>query len=143
MTRPASSRRRPPHPVRDQILAVPPGAEDRAERIAQLRAEAARSAVQTARTLDENGVVQITTAAGQTVLIERIELSPEDAEMAYVDVYLAGQPEGGDVHFRVINPPTLVEDRTGSIELAGVGRFREDPLLALAEAIAANGGAAR
>jgi hypothetical protein len=41
----------------------------------------------------------------------------------------------GDPHFRIFNPPTLVADPTGDIELNGQ-RFREDPLAALGQVVA-------
>lgn len=128
-------------PVRDAILAVPPGAA-RARTVAQLRATAVRDAVRDSTARDNNDVVTATTAAGRTVRIQRVELSPESAETAWVDVYLEGQTETGEAHFRVINPPTLVEDRGGEIIVNGV-RHREDPLLALAEVLAGHGGAVR
>lgn len=128
-------------PVRDAILAVPPGAA-RARTVAQLRATAVRDAVRDSAARGSDGVVTATTTAGRTVRIQRVNLSPESAETAWVDVYLEGQTENGDAHFRVINPPTLVEDRNGSIIVNGV-RHREDPLLALAEVVAGYGGAAR
>lgn len=128
-------------PVRDAIRAVPDGAE-RARTVARLRATAVRNAIRDSTARDAGGVVTVTTAAGHTVRIQRVELSPESADTAWVDVYLEGQTEDGEAHFRVINPPTLVEDRGGEIIVNGV-RHREDPLLALAEVLAGHGGAAR
>jgi hypothetical protein len=56
-----------------------------------------------------------------------------------VDVYLEGQTESGETHYRIINPPTLVQDPAGDIEVRGV-MYREDPLAAIAEAISTHGG---
>lgn len=136
MTRP-----RPAHPVRDDILALPVGPE-RAREAARLRATAARDAVRDSRSRDAEGVVTVTTAPGRTVRIQRVELSSTSAETAYVDVYLEGAAQGDEPDFRVINPPTLVADRSGSIIVNGVA-YREDPLQALAEVITSYGGAAR
>lgn len=58
---------------------------------------------------------------------------------SYVEIYLRGQTESGDPHFRIWNPPLLVEDPQGPIEVGGK-HYREDPLQALAEVIARNGG---
>lgn len=57
-----------------------------------------------------------------------------------VEVWVGGDTENGDPHFRVVNPPQLVEDPQGPVEVRG-RRYREDPVAALAEAVAANGGA--
>lgn len=138
MTRPEP---RSKHPVRDKIRALPANASDRARKVARLRSNAVRDAVENAPTRDDEGIVQAVAPSGQNVRIERIELSPESAETAYIDVYLAGQPESGDVHYRIINPPTLVPDRAGPVDIGGV-RYREDPLAAIAHVIASNGGAA-
>lgn len=73
--------------------------------------------------------------------MERVEMRHDPASgVAYLDVYLGGEPEGGQAHFRVVNPPTLVQDPEGTRVVRGV-RFRVDPLAALAEAVADNGGA--
>lgn len=48
-------------------------------------------------------------------------------------------PACGDPTFRVFNPPALVADPDGDVERGGV-RYRSDPLAALAEVVAANGG---
>jgi hypothetical protein len=44
-------------------------------------------------------------------------------------------PSGGDPHFRIINPPTCVIEDDGAIT--------DDPIRAVAEAVARYGGAAR
>ena len=66
-----------------------------------------------------------------------IKTDPQGNE--YLDVRLRGDTQGGDPHFRIWNPPLLVEDPLGDIELGG-RKFREDPLGAVAEAIARHGG---
>lgn len=73
------------------------------------------------------------------VILERVTRHEEDGQ-AYVEVYAGGETAGGDPHFRVFAPPTLVEDPNGEIESGG-RRFRKDPLAALAEVVAQHGGA--
>lgn len=57
----------------------------------------------------------------------------------YIEVYINGQSENDDPHFRVWNPPTLVQDLAGDIVI-GNHRYRTDPLGALAETLALRGG---
>lgn len=73
------------------------------------------------------------------VHIERVEFG-KDGEVEWVDVHLAGVVSGGDPHFRLINPPALVPDPAGPIEVNGT-RFRRDPMAALAEIVGQYGGA--
>ncbi|HEY3689651.1 MAG TPA: hypothetical protein VGL46_05035 [Pseudonocardiaceae bacterium] len=84
------------------------------------------------------------------VVISRIDYGEAD-DVSYVDIYADGATVGGDPHFRIINPPMLVEDPAGDIVVTSKRRdgrmvtrtFREDPLAAIAEAIAGQGGAQR
>lgn len=78
------------------------------------------------------------TSAGD-VHIDRVTYHCEDG-VDWVEVWTAGDTAGGDPHFRVVNPPILVADPAGDVHI-GTGRFRRDPLAALAEAVAAAGGA--
>lgn len=64
----------------------------------------------------------------------------EDGGRSWVDVRLDGPTAGGDPHFKIVNPPTLVRDPLGDIEVNGE-RYRDDPIAALAEVIASLGGA--
>lgn len=73
------------------------------------------------------------------VHIARID-THEEAGRSWIDVHLDGDTEGGDPHFRIVNPPTLVRDPYGEIEVRGE-RYRDDPLAAVAEVIASLGGA--
>lgn len=57
-----------------------------------------------------------------------------------VEVHLEDGTEGGDPHFRIVNPPLLVEDPAGDV-LTGNGTFRLDPVAALANVIGSLGGA--
>ncbi len=59
-----------------------------------------------------------------------------------VEVWLEGETNGGDPHFRIVNPPLLVEDANGDVLLAH-GRFRHDPVAALAYVIGSLGGATK
>ena len=65
----------------------------------------------------------------------------EQDGVPYVEACVA-DPESGDPLFRVFHPPLLVPDPEGDVEMHGQ-RYRRDPLAALAESIAANGGANR
>lgn len=85
------------------------------------------------------GVYATRTRAGE-VHLEDVAQREDSAGQVYVDVTLAGTTEGGDPHFVIYNPPLLATDPTGPIEING-RRFREDPLAALAEVVALNGGA--
>lgn len=64
----------------------------------------------------------------------------EEGGRSWVDVRLDGDTEGGDPHFKIVNPPTLVRDPLGDIEVNGE-RYRHDPIEAIAEVIASLGGA--
>lgn len=57
-----------------------------------------------------------------------------------VEVFLEGATEGGDPHFRVINPPLLVPDPDGD-RLTVDGPHRLDPVAALVNVIGSLGGA--
>ena len=71
-----------------------------------------------------------------------------DDTPAHVEVAVAG---GRRTHFRIFNPPTLVPDPTGPITKehadplgrVTVRRYRHDPIAAVAEIVARNGGAIR
>ena len=75
----------------------------------------------------------VTTPAGP-VLLGSVELLQDEDGNQYVEVFV-GDPEGGDPHFRIFNPPTLVRGPGGALV--------EDPLAAVAQAIADQGGAQR
>jgi hypothetical protein len=72
--------------------------------------------------------------------VEIIRLrSIDDGPRSRVEVMVSG-PAGGDPDFVIVNPPTLVQDPNGTIVSRGM-TFREDPLAAVAQVIAQNGGA--
>ncbi len=100
---------------------------------------------------NSKGVLTLRPRGSDTdVVISRLDYGETD-DVSYVDVYADGATVGGDPHFRIINPPMLVEDPTGDIVVTGKSpngkpmtrTFREDPLGAIAEAIAGQGGAQR
>lgn len=100
----------------------------------------ARAVRQAARGIKKGAPYVVATEQG-TVSIERVtHHRDEEQDLEWVEVFLGGQPEGGDPHFRLFNPPTLAEDPAGDIERNG-RRYREDPLLAVAQVVALSGGA--
>jgi hypothetical protein len=72
------------------------------------------------------------------VAFTSIRAAEEDGH-EWVEVTVA-DPQCGDPTFRVFNPPALVPDPSGDVERNG-RRYRHDPLCALAQVIASNGGA--
>lgn len=102
------------------------------------RARAVRRAFEAAG-LPPGDVLAVTVPDGREVQIEALSVT-EDGARSSVEVRLAGSTEGGDPNFVIVNPPTLVPDPMGDKVIRGM-RYREDPLRALAQAIADNGGA--
>jgi hypothetical protein len=68
------------------------------------------------------------------VQIETLDVATDSEGRDYVEVFLAGDTENSDPHFKIWNPPLLVKDPDGTL--------REDPIQAIAEVIAGNGGRA-
>lgn len=87
------------------------------------------------------GPLAVDTKHGR-VDIEAITGGEDKNGASWVDVHLAGTPDGGDPHFRIFNPPTLASDPAGTVLVDGRS-YREDPVAAIAEVIAANGGVSR
>lgn len=83
--------------------------------------------------------LNVMTRAGE-VRIRSLDVKTSPDGVAYVDVVLDGPTSAGDPHFRIVNPPLLVEDQAGAVR-RGARRFRLDPLAALAEIVAQHGGA--
>lgn len=90
--------------------------------------------------LADGDTLAVSTPDGREVHIDGLS-TVEDGARSRVEVRLAGVPEGGDPSFVIVNPPTLVPDPLGDKVINGM-TYREDPLRALAQAIADNGGAA-
>lgn len=65
----------------------------------------------------------------------------QDQGTSYVSV-VVDDPSGGDPHFRIFNPPTLVPDPAGDVDRDGT-RYRIDPVGAVALTVALNGGTRR
>jgi len=116
----------------------PPADAETARRTS--RADATADAIQAALTA-AGGAVTCQTRRGQDVTIREVRRCTGDGT-TWVEVWLGGDVEGGDPHFRIFNPPQLVEDPHGDVVHAG-RRFRHDPVAALAEVVASNGGARR
>jgi hypothetical protein len=78
-----------------------------------------------------------------TIEVNRMELV-EYSGVPALEVYLSNA--AGDPHYRIFNPPVLIEDPQGDIELPvrqkegeepkGKKKFRRDPLAAVLEVIA-------
>jgi hypothetical protein len=116
---------------------VPKEDEKDPERGAQ---RAARMVAAWSKRGGKKGGVFATRTRGGEVHLEDVSAREDANGQVCVDVTLAGTTEGGESHFVVYNPPLLATDPTGPIEING-RRFREDPLAALAEVVALNGGA--
>lgn len=80
------------------------------------------------------------TARG-VVQLDRVERTPgQEGQPDAIEVWVGGETESGDPHFRIFNAPEHVLDPEGDVEINGL-RFRHDPMAALAEAVAQHGGA--
>ncbi len=115
----------------------------RDQRTQEARQRAAKRAERTLAAWSDRdeGVPVIRTRRGQEVVLERVEFRTDEVSgVSYLDVSVGGDPEGGDPHFIVVNPPTLIQDPQGE-HVAHGERWRVDPLAALAEVVASNGGA--
>lgn len=96
-----------------------------------------RTAV-TATALPDGEVVQV--VRGREVRIRAARRYVGANGVPWIDVLVDGETDSGETHFRVFNPPTLARDPAGDVEICGI-RYRHDPVAALAEVIAHNGGA--
>jgi hypothetical protein len=113
-------------------------AEPRGVREGRQRAkERVRAVQRAAEAIGEDGYVRMTRRG--PVHLQSLTFHKE-GEVEWVEAHLGGQTEGGDPHYRIFNPPTLVEDPDGDVQLT-TGTYREDPLAAVAEVIAQYGGA--
>lgn len=105
----------------------------------EIRRRAAWRASQVMGSWHAEGTRTIRTAYGDVVLEDVKRHTDPESGVVYLDVAVGG-PSGGDPHYRVVNPPTLVPDPSGPVVAHGK-RWREDPLAALAEVIGRHGGA--
>lgn len=94
------------------------------------------------------GLLSFTTPNGHVAIggINRVPATT-DTELDSVEVWVGGPAEGAPT-WRIINPPTLVADPLGDINVVEtlpggktlVRKYREDPIQALAEFLATNNG---
>lgn len=103
------------------------------------RASAVTGAASSRATAD--GALLMKTRYG-SVSISSLEHQVDDNGVSCVSVRLAEPGSSGDPHYRVFNPPQLVEDVRGDVVMNG-RRYRVDPLHALAEVVALHGGAVK
>lgn len=68
---------------------------------------------------------------GKSITIKRMEVTEVEPNVWALDVYV-GEPESGDPHFRIFNPP---------LQLNRVNGLQSSPVEAVAEVIVRNGGA--
>jgi hypothetical protein len=92
----------------------------RARKVARLRAKAVKDAF--AERKKKN-----------PIRIGHIDIGHIEDTDGAVEIWF-GKHEGPP-DWRINNPPTLVKDPTGEVDLGERGRYREDPLAAVAEAI--------
>lgn len=69
---------------------------------------------------------------------DSVQVHTDGADRFWLDVRL-GSASGGDCHFRIFNPPLLVQSDRGNVHL-GQRRYSVDPIQAVAEVIAGHGG---
>lgn len=105
-------------------------ATERNRRVAALRAGAAAAAYKARKDADPLTKPAVRTRFGTEVHFGHVE----EIEGG-VEVWLG--PKQGPPAYRIFNPPTLARDPLGDIEVRGQ-KYREDPLGALAEAIASH-----
>lgn len=104
------------------------------------RIDKVRDAIRDRRGASKDALVLRT--RGGEVVVSAIKVGELNG-VPVVEVWLNGATESGETHFRIINPPTLVRDPSGPIKREDGRTFREDPLAALAEIVAGNGGRRR
>lgn len=104
----------------------------RSRTVAKLRATAVLEAAAAVR--KGAGYVPAGLPDGRVLEFESVEPAPGYPEGTAVRVRPRGAPQNGDGDVVVVNPPTLVQDPSGTVDVGGV-RHREDPLAALALAV--------
>lgn len=134
--------------IRAALAGKPPTAASLRE-VRKAKADAVAQAFANHPARNTSGVVSIRTR-GADIRIRHMQTRQLADGNTCVEVYL--DRAAGEPHWRIVNPPILVEDPRGPVELAeghddrGVARtrrYREDPVAAVAEAIAAHGGGSR
>jgi hypothetical protein len=89
-----------------------------------------------------NNPFSVITRYGE-VAFQSINLVTDSEGADYLDVCLLGDTTGGESHFRIYHPPVNIEDPQGTIPADRGRKLREDPIQALAEALAMRGGGRR
>ncbi len=107
-------------------------AHDRAQRIGKLRAGAVAQAADEARLSASEGI--LIEAGGITHRLEWARAELVDGAETAVRLRPLGGSDDGSADIVVINPPILVADPQGDVEIDG-RRYREDPLAALGQVL--------
>lgn len=119
---------------------------DRGEKRSRERAEKVRDAFKERRKKkprDEADVaITVATPDGDVDLVSVEYKTDPETGIGYVEV-MVDSPTSQDPSYRIVNPPTYVEDPMGEVVLGDGKRYRDDPVAALAHTIAMNGGARR
>lgn len=129
--------------IKERIVAAEAAADTPAEKVRARAREKARIVAETWAThpgRNPQGVAAFNSRTG-TARIGAVEFG-EDAHASWVEVWTG--PRQGPPQFRVINPPVLVSDPGGDVAIpeqrpdgrVTTRRYREDPVAAVAEAIA-------
>lgn len=116
--------------IRDAMRNTP--AAGRARVVGKLRARAVADAFRSHHGRMPDG--SVTVSVGTAVVRLASIVVGEVGGHPVVDVYVTGATAGGDPHYRIFNPPTLAATPGGGLI--------DDPVLAIACVIAANGGTA-
>lgn len=119
--------------------AEPPTEEMTPEQQAQARVECVQEAADIA--LADGAIYTASTVYGD-VRISKVTSHSDGLGAWWVDAWLFGASPEAEPSYRVYNPPLLVPDPNGTENIGGV-MYRLDPMAALAEVIAINGGATR
>jgi hypothetical protein len=101
-------------------------------RVAGLRAAAVLQAAERVR--EGAGLVPAALPSGEVRYFASVALEPDWPGGTAVRVRPLGAPSTGEADVVVVNPPCLVPDPSGDIDVNGV-KHREDPLAALAMAV--------
>lgn len=122
MTKPVRGRA-----LRDAIEAeLAAGRPDRKRRIARLKAEAVEAAWADHPGRGLDGTLDV-----RGVLVRAMRSVTAEDGTPVLEVYV-DDPANGEPHYRIINPPSLVHDASGDIQVGDL-LYREDPVGAVAQ----------
>lgn len=113
--------------------------EVRNKKVRDIRAKSVKDAFDNHQGKNERGELTVRSRKGGEVTLTNIKYVEYDG-VSCVEIW--GDEGAVAPSYRIFNPPTLVEDGLGDIEVRGK-KFREDPLGALAEVIASNNSAGK